>query len=238
MIESFKVNGTNISLASLGAECKGKNLGLTGYEPVTYKVPHALTDTFIRTNTTRKVLTLDFIVKDNDFTVSEQTPQNIEESVFILSHFHHCEIVLKNRNFIYDCHLQSAASMFLNPHKALLTLTYACEIYSPERIITLGANPQTIQILGAQATWINLEVKALQNLTNFTVTSTSLQMKGINTIIIKSLALNATEIINSYDRIANMANVDMLTFPIALGALTVATDITKATVKVKYKARW
>lgn len=221
MIKRMTLNNVPINLDKLGAKCKGKTVMGSEYTPITVKAQQSLVYKHIRTDREPYNMQLDFIIR-------RDSTQELWESILTLSNIHACEIVFSNHNFVYDCTLVQATPQLLNPQKALLSLVYRCEIYSPEETITISQNPQTVIIRGAQPTYINIEVTALENLTDF----------AVNDINIKSLANGETLTINSFDRIADMSVIDMTSFPQGLGPYQVVTDITKAIVKLKYRARW
>ena len=116
---------------------QGQNGDGLEYVPVTAKAQQALVSKYIRTDREPYYMQLDFVIKQDN-------TQDLWESIFILSNIHNCEIVFNNQNFTYDCTLIQTASQLLNPQKALLTLLYQCEIYSPEETITLSQCKQTV----------------------------------------------------------------------------------------------
>ena len=219
--------GNALSFATLGLDTPVRGITLRPVYPVTYKTGRMLAPIHVRTDSGSYTFRMETYVRAT-------TPAALFERVAGLSAvLEKCTFVLAEQaGKLYECVLINTVLIPVSSLCSHLQFDFDCEVYSAEATVTISsATP--ITIAGARATDLRLEIKALTELTDFVVLG----------ITIKTLASGKTLIINNplitVDGANAYAQVDMLLFPQAVGALAVtATNYTSAEIKVKYKARW
>ncbi len=234
MITSITVGGSSITLSTYGAKCVGKSLTQGTFTPKQIKAGKALTARYIKTETSPYALQLDFFI-------TGATHQAVFENMLAFENLlKNCQVVLSAEpNFTHYCTLTGAAHQFMNPLKALLTLTFEDDIFGAEVSTTIETNPQTVTITGAKETPITIEVTAGgTDLADFTLTN------GTNVMTISALTAGAKMIINGADQTVTVGGVNafddtvIYEFPTAQTSFALACDVTLATVKVLFKPRW
>nr|DAS68151.1 MAG TPA: tail protein [Caudoviricetes sp.] len=223
MIPSMYVDGREINLSDFGVQHVIKSYMAPTLSPVTIKTGGMLSPFYVRTDAEPHEIELRMWLQGNNKVDAMQKMLRLTQTM------RHCEMVFPGEPGLhYICTLQFAQTEFSTPRRAILTLDLDCDILSNLQTVTITQNPQTITVSGAQKANINVEVTAVNALSGYQVNDLRI-----------TCAKGDIVYIDSENGLADLTKVDMIQFPQALGDYAVSvSNLTDATVKISYRARW
>lgn len=220
---SIYVNGQEINLSNFGVQHIVKSYIAPALSPVTVKTGGMLSPYYMRTEAEPHGIELRLWLQ------GDSKEDAMKKMLSLSQLMQHCDVVFPSEPSLhYISTLQYVQSEFLAPRRAILTLDLDCDILSNLQTVTISQTPQTITISGAQKANINVEVTALNALTGYQVNDLKI-----------TCAKGETVYIDSENGLVDLTKVDMIQFPQAVGEYAVTvTNLTDATVKISYRARW
>ena len=223
MIPCVYVEGRKIDLAGFGVQHLVKNYQFPEVSPVTIATGGMLSPLYVRTEAGQHGLELKLWLQ------GDSKGDTMKKTTRLAQVMQHCEIVFDAEpDLWYSCTLQSVQSESSTSRRMILILNMACDILSRVQTVTITQTPQIITIPGARKTNLNIEIKALNALTDYQINDMRV-----------TCAKGDTLYIDSENGLADLTRIDLIQFPQAVGDYAVSvSNLTDAAVKISYRARW